>query len=88
MSNPVKDLRKQLRNIVQEILPSFLTHEVGMEMSNKLLKALNEAVAQRMDVIEKDIKSQLEVIAKRQKELSETLKAKIEELSKPSDEAK
>lgn len=83
MSNPAKDLRKQLRTIVQEILPAFLSNEIGFEIQKKVQHDLIAYNAQRMEAIEKYIKEQLEQIAIRQKEVTDLLKAQIQAHSKP-----
>lgn len=79
MSNHIKDLRKQLRNIVQEVLPTFLANEVGFEIQKKVEHDLLAHNAKRMDVLEKHIREQLEHIAARQKEVTDLLKKQIEE---------
>lgn len=89
MSNPAKDLRKQLRAIVQEILPAFLSNEIGLEIYKKTKQDLVEHNAKQMQAMDAYIKQQLEQIAARQKEVTDLLKAQIQSLSKPNvDEVK
>lgn len=84
MSNhSVKDLRKQLRNVVQDVLPVFLASESGMEIYKKLQHDLFAYEKSRLDDLEKQIKYQLEQIAERQKEVTTLLKSQIESLKKP-----
>lgn len=79
MSDQAKMLRKQLRNIVQEILPSFLANEIGYEIQKKVQHDLLTHNDKRMAALEKHIKDQLEQIASRQKEVTEMLKKQIED---------
>jgi hypothetical protein len=49
MSNQAKDLRKQLRNVVQEVLPELLQSELVKAVEQKLRKEMND----RLNLIDK-----------------------------------
>ena len=60
-SKQVKDIRKQLRNVVQEMLPGVTSQEMYVQLS----KVINE----RLDQISKHINSTLETIDQRSKDV-------------------
>jgi hypothetical protein len=64
MSNP-KELRKQLRNVVQEQLPDLLKSELG----NALHKDLSHIIQTRLNVVIKNIQETLEQIDQRSKDI-------------------
>jgi ribosomal protein L9 len=73
MSNP-KELRKALRNVVQELLPQMLT----VEMEKAIYKSLEAQIKQ----IEENAKSQLKEMQERQKD---TLSYLIRQVTVPND---
>ena len=64
MSNPAKDLRKQLRNVVQELLPLILSAEVNQNQFNQLSKVIDS----RLTSLEKQVKDTLHEINERHKD--------------------
>lgn len=64
MSNP-KELRKQLRNVVQELLPELLKKELTEAMFKTLMEHLNN----RMDFVSASAKDSIAKIDERQKEM-------------------
>lgn len=66
MSNSnVKDIRKQVRNVVQEVLPGVMTQEMYV----KLLTSMNE----RMDALEAQVKAKMQEIEERSKDVQSYL---------------
>lgn len=65
MSHNLKDLRKQLRNVVLDLLPSMLVKEMEEAIYTKLIARMNE----RMDFIEKNAKASLKHVEDNQKEM-------------------
>jgi hypothetical protein len=61
----LKTLRKQLRNIAQEMLPTILTQEVVEAIG----KTLSQKLETRVDAIDKHIKTALNAIDERSKEV-------------------
>lgn len=72
MSTNAKDLRKQVRNVVLEILPGVLTKEV--------VDAIVKSVNSRLDKIEKDNKDSIAKINERHKDVMSFL---VRQVSKP-----
>lgn len=64
MSN-AKELRKSLRNVVQELLPDLMKSE----MAESIRKELANQVQARLDIIVKEIKATLEQIDQRSKDV-------------------
>lgn len=62
-----KTLRKQLRNVVQELLPTLITNELIAE----LRKEVGEKLALRMDVIAQNARETLNKISDDQKAFQE-----------------
>lgn len=60
MSNPIKQIRGQLRQIVQELLPSIITEA--------LFKEIQKSVKAQLDVIEKRHKESLDKMQTHQRE--------------------
>lgn len=60
----MKEIRKQLRNVVKEFLPDVFTEA----LSAKIRENLSERLGTRMDEIAKDCKDVLKVIDDRNKE--------------------
>lgn len=60
MSNPIKELRKQLRTITKEELPSIINDALFQQTIDRLQKQLHE----RLDKIEEDHKKLLMYILK------------------------
>lgn len=65
MSNPAKDIRKQLRNVVLALLPEVLTRELEEALYKKLLSDMNA----RMDLIANNAKETLEKIDQRSRDV-------------------
>lgn len=65
MSNNLKDLRKQLRNVVLEMLPSMLVKE----LEDRIYKGVIEKMNARMDFIEKNAKTSIQHVQDSQKEM-------------------
>lgn len=61
----VKLLRKQIRNVVQEILPGVLTQE----MRNSIYEQLNSTLSTQLKQISDHVKSTLDAIDQRAKDL-------------------
>lgn len=64
MSNPQKDLRKQLKNIVQDILPGILASELQQNNAKELRESMNL----RMEEIMKNVIEYLKTMEERQKD--------------------
>ena len=64
MSNPAKDLRKQLRNIVLEVLPLMLSAEVNKNQFTQLSKVIDT----RLTDLEKSVKDTLREINERHRD--------------------
>ena len=69
MSNPLKDLRKQLKNIVQDLLPSMLTEELHKAQYAKLSSELQA----RMDSVERHVKETMHEMNNRNKDVQSYL---------------
>lgn len=65
MSKAHKDLRKQLRNVVQEILPELLKKELSDAILTELLKHMNT----RMDIIAANAQKSLADMDKKTKDV-------------------
>ena len=65
MSNEAKLLRKQLHNIVKELMPALLTEELKSVMYAELTRQLNT----RVDTIAKTVKETLDKIDERSKDV-------------------
>lgn len=65
MSGSIKELRKQLRNVVQGLLPEILTKELEEAVYKKLLSDMNA----RMDLIANNAKETLERIDERSRDV-------------------
>lgn len=65
MSDNPKVIRKQLRNVVQDLLPELLRHELQLALYTKLLNDINK----RMDEIGTHAKEALEKMDKRSQDV-------------------
>jgi hypothetical protein len=65
----IKDMRKQLRNIVQECLNETWIKEVN----TMILKEVMKHVDQRLDSIQSHINNQLNVMDKRSKDIASSM---------------
>lgn len=63
-SSNLKDLRKQLRNVVAEMLPQVLTEELVKAMQ----KAMLDDVARRVGTIERNVKDTMTEMNNRSKD--------------------
>lgn len=68
MSNP-KELRKSLRNVVQDLLPDLLKSELGAAIH----KSVSGIVQARLDVMMKEIQNTLQTIDQRSKDVQSYL---------------
>jgi len=64
MSN-VKELRKQIRNVVQDLVPALLQAEVG----EALRKDLSRQIQARLDVMMEEIRNTLRAIEDQSKDI-------------------
>lgn len=64
MSNP-KELRKQLRNVVQDLLPELVASELG----ESIRKELSRQIQARLDIMVKEIQGTLQQIDQRSKDV-------------------
>lgn len=64
MSNP-KELRKQLRNVIQDMKDELLTQELSTAIEKKLYATIN----MRLTALENHVKSTLDQIDNRSKDL-------------------
>lgn len=64
MSNP-KELRKQLRNVVQDLLPDLIKSELGAAIH----KSVSGIIQMRLDVMMKEIQNTLQTIDQRSKDV-------------------
>lgn len=62
-----KDIRKQVRNVVNEVLPSLLQTEVFSELYVKLQREMNA----RLDEIRRDVATALERMDSRSKDVQQ-----------------
>lgn len=77
-----KALRKSLRNVVQDILPSILTEE----LTAAIYKKLSAEMGQRMDIIANNARETLSTIDERQKDIQSFVTRSLENsVPKPSD---
>ena len=72
-SKDMKDLRKQLRNVCQEITPDILKQEVFEQLYNRL----REEIVNRMAVVESRVIKALDEMAQRQKDVQGLLVREI-----------
>lgn len=75
-----KTIRKQLRNVVQEIAPGIITQE----LVSTIQKSLSEDVQKRMDTIAAEAKETLRLIDERQKDLQNYLARILEQMTPPA----
>ena len=66
-SGAMKDLRKQIRNVVQEIGPEL----VKAEMYGELQKVLTKQIQETLTRIQDEIRANLEVIDQRSKDMQQ-----------------
>lgn len=76
MSNPQKDLRKQLRNVVQELLPEAM----NKELHDALYKELCKTVTSYLERIQIEVREAMEKIEQRQKD---TLSYLVRQVTNP-----
>lgn len=77
----VKLIRKQLKNVVQTLLPSLVTEEMKSEMHAQLAKE----VQQRLDNVTENVKSTLQMVDERSKDIQSYL---IRQTTQPAEVAK
>lgn len=65
MSNPSKDIRKQIRNVMQEVAPEILSQELMKALEARILKHVDS----RLDLISDHIKATLNAIDSRTKDV-------------------
>lgn len=74
MSTNAKDIRKQIRNVLQENLGDLLTKEV--------VDAITKQMNERITALEKDVKEQMHKMNERHKEVMGYL---VRQVSKPEE---
>ncbi len=60
-----KDIRKQLRNVVQDAMPQIVTEELGKAVHD----ALKSHIDKRLDAISKHIQTSLDALDQRSKDV-------------------
>lgn len=87
-SKNVKDIRKQLRNVAQELLPDVLKQELFTAMSEQIEKNLREIFGARLEGINDSIMSQLKQMDERSKDLQQFMLNQVQaELGKTAPKA-
>lgn len=64
-----KTIRKQLRNVVQDLLPNLWTQEARQTIARDGLEDLRKDMTRRLDIIEQNVKDTLAQLDGRQKDM-------------------
>lgn len=74
MGNPAKDIRKQVRNVVQETLPQILTQE----LCNNIYKILQQEMVKKLAEVSEMIRKDLSDINQQNKSVQDYLMRAVE----------
>lgn len=72
-SGNAKDTRKQLRNVVQDLLPSLLQTEVFQGLYEKLHKSVQKEVTAHLEAVARDVQEALKRIDHRSQDVQSFL---------------
>ena len=79
MSNPAKDIRKQLKPVVKDLLPEALSEAFVQAVFERVIAVLNP----RLNKMERDVKTALDTMDSRQKDALSYLIRQATEAAQP-----